>query len=239
MARGAWAGPLLAVHQSSGGLGRTNEICHPRALKAEGLCESLLFGLPLVARPTTCWQLTWDELEANQQSFQALCHCLQVRWGAQGPRSSPRAPSQTPFPIKAAAARPGPQCNVQGSSSVSRGQFYCPATCCGQCLREGGVTPLSPKSLDNAAHVGLVLEMRAFDFLLQKREWLLLATSEPHGPPPTTYHALMPASDSSTLLLRAVAVRELILPCSFPLLPPDLPGAALNKIEASELSTWP
>ncbi|KAL8206401.1 UNVERIFIED_CONTAM: hypothetical protein K2H54_002282 [Gekko kuhli] len=47
-----------------------------RALKAEGLCASVLFGLPLVIRPTSCWRLNWDELEANQHSFQALCHCL-------------------------------------------------------------------------------------------------------------------------------------------------------------------
>lgn len=38
----------------------------------------MLFGLPLVVRPTSCWQLSWDELESNQQSFQAFCHCLRV-----------------------------------------------------------------------------------------------------------------------------------------------------------------
>ncbi|XP_053111658.1 meiosis 1 arrest protein isoform X2 [Hemicordylus capensis] len=47
-----------------------------RALKAEGLCQSLLWGLPLLIRPTGCWRLDWEELEANQQRFQALCHCL-------------------------------------------------------------------------------------------------------------------------------------------------------------------
>ncbi|XP_061438956.1 meiosis 1 arrest protein [Rhineura floridana] len=50
-----------------------------RAMEAEGLCASLLFGLPLVVRPTNCWQLNWDELEANQHRFQALCHCLRKR----------------------------------------------------------------------------------------------------------------------------------------------------------------
>ncbi|XP_069488618.1 meiosis 1 arrest protein [Ambystoma mexicanum] len=47
-----------------------------KALKAEGVCESVLYGLPLILRPTCCWKLDWDDLEANQQSFQALCHCL-------------------------------------------------------------------------------------------------------------------------------------------------------------------
>ncbi|KAM6441100.1 meiosis 1 arrest protein isoform 2-T3 [Liasis olivaceus] len=50
-----------------------------RALKADGVCASVLSGLPLVIRPTSCWQLSWDELETNQQSFQALCHCLRKR----------------------------------------------------------------------------------------------------------------------------------------------------------------
>ncbi|ETE58010.1 putative protein C2orf65, partial [Ophiophagus hannah] len=48
-----------------------------RALKADGVCASVLFGLPLIVRPTNCWQLSWDELETNQQNFQAFCHCLQ------------------------------------------------------------------------------------------------------------------------------------------------------------------
>nr|XP_034992658.1 meiosis 1 arrest protein [Zootoca vivipara] len=50
-----------------------------RALEAKGLCTSLLYGLPLVIRPTSCWRMNWDELEANQQLFRALCHCLWKR----------------------------------------------------------------------------------------------------------------------------------------------------------------
>ncbi|XP_034020935.1 meiosis 1 arrest protein [Thalassophryne amazonica] len=50
-----------------------------RALRADGLCESLLFGLPLVIRPTTCWQLDWDEMETNHNLFHALCHTLRIR----------------------------------------------------------------------------------------------------------------------------------------------------------------
>ncbi|XP_029140990.1 meiosis 1 arrest protein [Protobothrops mucrosquamatus] len=118
-----------------------------RALKADGVCASLLFGLPLVLRPTSCWQLSWDELEANQQSFQAFCHCL---W---------------------------------------------------------------------------------------KRKWLLLAKYEAWGGPDLsgrlsvgTFQVLLP-SDSSTLLLRPVVARELLLPCSFPPLPADLPEAALAEME--------
>ncbi|XP_078250533.1 meiosis 1 arrest protein [Pogona vitticeps] len=50
-----------------------------RALKATGLCSSLLFGPSVIVLPTSCWQLNWDELEANQQHFQALCRCLWAR----------------------------------------------------------------------------------------------------------------------------------------------------------------
>nr|XP_056711884.1 meiosis 1 arrest protein [Euleptes europaea] len=117
-----------------------------RALKAEGLCASVLFGCPLIIRPTSCWQLNWDELEANQHSFQALCHCL---W---------------------------------------------------------------------------------------RREWVLLARCEPWeagpgwGPSANSYQVLLP-SNSASLLLQSVAVRELLMPCSFPLLPEDLPKEALGRME--------
>ncbi|KAJ1212151.1 hypothetical protein NDU88_007485 [Pleurodeles waltl] len=47
-----------------------------KALKADGVCQSVLYGLPAIIRPTCCWKLDWDDLEANQQHFQALCHCL-------------------------------------------------------------------------------------------------------------------------------------------------------------------
>ncbi|KAG6923977.1 meiosis 1 associated protein, partial [Chelydra serpentina] len=49
-----------------------------KALKAEGVCESALFGLPFIIKPTSCWQLDWDELEMNQHNFHALCHSLLV-----------------------------------------------------------------------------------------------------------------------------------------------------------------
>lgn len=49
-----------------------------RTLPADGVCESLLYGLPLVVRPTICWQLDWDEIESNHNLFHALCHTLKV-----------------------------------------------------------------------------------------------------------------------------------------------------------------
>lgn len=49
-----------------------------RALRADGVCESVLYGLPLVIRSTTCWQLDWDEMETNYNLFHALCHTLRV-----------------------------------------------------------------------------------------------------------------------------------------------------------------
>ncbi|XP_060239484.1 meiosis 1 arrest protein [Meriones unguiculatus] len=50
-----------------------------KALTSSGVCESLTYGLPFILRPTSCWQLDWDELETNQQHFHALCHCLLKR----------------------------------------------------------------------------------------------------------------------------------------------------------------
>ncbi|XP_041635309.1 meiosis 1 arrest protein [Cheilinus undulatus] len=50
-----------------------------KSLRADGVCESVLYGLPLVIRPTTCWQLDWDEMETNHNLFHALCHTLQSR----------------------------------------------------------------------------------------------------------------------------------------------------------------
>nr|XP_012644045.1 meiosis 1 arrest protein isoform X1 [Microcebus murinus]XP_012644046.1 meiosis 1 arrest protein isoform X1 [Microcebus murinus]XP_012644047.1 meiosis 1 arrest protein isoform X1 [Microcebus murinus]XP_012644048.1 meiosis 1 arrest protein isoform X1 [Microcebus murinus] len=118
-----------------------------KALKSSGICESLTYGLPFILRPTSCWQLDWDELETNQQHFHALCHSL------------------------------------------------------------------------------------------LKREWLLLAKGELSSPgysqriPASTFYVIMP-SPSLTLLVKAVATRELILPNSFPLLPEDPPDDSLKIVES-------
>ncbi|KAH1170114.1 hypothetical protein KIL84_001099, partial [Mauremys mutica] len=119
-----------------------------KALKAEGVCESALFGLPFIIKPTSCWQLDWDELEMNQHNFHALCHSL------------------------------------------------------------------------------------------LKRDWMLLAKREPQSVSPSwsitvnSYYVIIP-SDSFTLLVKAIAVRELLLPCNVPALPADLPETALSTIEAT------
>ncbi|XP_042185345.1 meiosis 1 arrest protein isoform X1 [Oncorhynchus tshawytscha] len=50
-----------------------------KTLRADGVCESVLYGLPLIIRPTTCWQMDWDEMERNHHLFHALCHTLRAR----------------------------------------------------------------------------------------------------------------------------------------------------------------
>lgn len=73
---------------------------------------------------------------------------------------------------------------------------------------------------------------------LQKREWLLLAKAEPlsggHSlrAPPSTFYVIVP-SRSPTLLVKAVATRELLLPSPFPLLPEDPPDVSFQTVEAS------
>ncbi|OPJ81214.1 meiosis 1 arrest protein [Patagioenas fasciata monilis] len=119
-----------------------------KALKAEGVCESVLHGLPLIIRPTSCWQLDWDELEINQHSFHALCHSL------------------------------------------------------------------------------------------LKRKWMLLAKREPQNSSPNwssvvhPYYVIVP-SDSATLLLKAVATRELLLPATVPALLAEHPERARGPVESA------
>lgn len=68
---------------------------------------------------------------------------------------------------------------------------------------------------------------------------MLLAKREPQSVVPSwsitvnSYYVIIPA-DSFTLLVKAIAVRELLLPCNIPALPADLPETALSTIEASD-----
>lgn len=48
-------------------------------IACSGICESIVYGIPYVVRPTACWKLDWEELESNQQNFQALCYHLKDR----------------------------------------------------------------------------------------------------------------------------------------------------------------
>ncbi|KAM9295443.1 LOW QUALITY PROTEIN: meiosis 1 arrest protein [Morus bassanus] len=119
-----------------------------KALKSEGICESVLYGLPFIMKPTSCWQLDWDELEINQHSFHALCRSL------------------------------------------------------------------------------------------LKRKWMLLAKREPENTSPNwnivvhSYYIIVP-SDSATLLVRAVAIRELLLPSTFPALLAEHPERVHGSIESA------
>ncbi|XP_061659834.1 meiosis 1 arrest protein isoform X2 [Syngnathoides biaculeatus] len=47
-----------------------------KVLYTSGLCQSLLYGLPLVIYPTSSFKLDFNETEINQQMFQALNHTL-------------------------------------------------------------------------------------------------------------------------------------------------------------------
>ncbi|XP_068535473.1 meiosis 1 arrest protein [Anas acuta] len=119
-----------------------------KALKSEGVCESVLYGLPFIIKPTSCWQLDWDELELNQHSFHALCHSL------------------------------------------------------------------------------------------LKRKWMLLAKLDPQNTCPSwnivvhSYYIIVP-SDSATLLVKAVAVRELLMPSVFPALLAEHPERVQGPIETA------
>ncbi|XP_068927884.1 meiosis 1 arrest protein [Petaurus breviceps papuanus] len=117
-----------------------------KALESSGVCESVTYGLPFIIRPTSCWQLDWDELETNQQCFHALCHSL------------------------------------------------------------------------------------------QKRQWLLLAKGETPSPgpsqngPASIFYIIFP-SNSLTMLVKAIATCELLLPSSFPVPSEDPPEDILRSVE--------
>ncbi|XP_062998674.1 meiosis 1 arrest protein-like [Elgaria multicarinata webbii] len=176
-----------------------------RALKAGGLCESVLFGLPLVVRPTSCWQLNWDELEANQQTFQALCHCLVVSLGAGEAAAGHRS--------RAALG----QLALQGGSPTAIALGPCSTE---RAIRKTGLLPrgwgvgngsccFSP-SMSPTGGGG--------------------AGGPSWGSWATTYQVLLPLG-SGSLLLRSVAARELLLPCSVPLPPADPAAATLSEME--------
>ncbi|XP_069832328.1 meiosis 1 arrest protein [Dendropsophus ebraccatus] len=115
-----------------------------RAVSLAGVCGSMFYGQPTVLTPTACWELDWDQLEANQDYFHALCHCLQMQQLALVARS--------------------PGC---GSSR----------------------------------------------------------------PPAVLPHVLVSAADSAALLLRPVAVRELVLIMKLPPLPPTMAENALHRVQ--------
>ena len=46
-------------------------------LQLDGICESVVYGLPHVVKPTSCWKLEWEELEKNQNLFVGVCSYLQ------------------------------------------------------------------------------------------------------------------------------------------------------------------
>ncbi|XP_040849575.1 meiosis 1 arrest protein isoform X1 [Ochotona curzoniae] len=142
--KGDFSNLFQMASQASGSRYRLQVV---KALKSDGICESLIFGLPFILKPTSCWQLDWDELETNQQHFHALCHSL------------------------------------------------------------------------------------------LKREWLLMAQGEPLGlgpsqkVPASTFYVIIP-SPSLSLLVKAVATRELILPSAFPPLPEEPPDDSLKIVES-------
>jgi len=45
----------------------------------EKVCDSLLFGNPLIVHSTTCWKMDWDELELNLNNFK-VCNKDGLGW---------------------------------------------------------------------------------------------------------------------------------------------------------------
>ena len=47
-----------------------------KRVQSSSICESIVFGKPLLLSSSNCWQMEWDELETNQNHFNALCKSL-------------------------------------------------------------------------------------------------------------------------------------------------------------------
>ena len=41
-------------------------------IRSHDVCESVLYGLPNLLKPATCWKLEWEELEKNQSYFMGV-----------------------------------------------------------------------------------------------------------------------------------------------------------------------
>ncbi|XP_076814052.1 meiosis 1 arrest protein-like [Clavelina lepadiformis] len=47
-----------------------------KRVPCQNVCESILFGIPLLLYSSSCWRMDWDALESNQNRFIALCRSL-------------------------------------------------------------------------------------------------------------------------------------------------------------------
>ena len=47
-----------------------------KRVQLSSICESIVFGKPMLLSSSNCWQMEWDELETNQNYFNALCRLL-------------------------------------------------------------------------------------------------------------------------------------------------------------------
>ncbi|KAL8618556.1 hypothetical protein ACOMHN_021825 [Nucella lapillus] len=57
------------------------------SIPLHSLCDSLLFGLPLIVQATSCWRIDWGEVEKNTANFHALLplivqatSCWRIDW---------------------------------------------------------------------------------------------------------------------------------------------------------------
>lgn len=48
-----------------------------KVIPYDAVCESIVFGRPVVLVTSACWQMDWDELETNQNHFLSLCKRLE------------------------------------------------------------------------------------------------------------------------------------------------------------------
>ncbi|XP_072172086.1 meiosis 1 arrest protein-like [Diadema setosum] len=78
-------------------------------VKISGVCDSVIFGQPAIARATSCWKLDWEELDANQQNFHALCHLLHEKEVALLTRLDPNEVTNYPYSASSLSAIPKPR----------------------------------------------------------------------------------------------------------------------------------
>ncbi|XP_035672197.1 meiosis 1 arrest protein-like [Branchiostoma floridae] len=201
-----------AQSRTTGSAAPVYKLTAVKLVNAANICESVVYGMPLVVTATSCWKLDWEELESNQTNFHALCHMLQEKGLAiLATRDPPPGQNQQKSP------RPSPRAHFLLLPSQS--------------------TSLLIKAV---AVAELLLPC---DFIFFLSGLAILATRDPSPGQnqnqqksprlsPRAHFLLLP-SQSTSLLIKAVAVGELLLPCDF-ISPSEAPAQeAMDIVESA------
>uniref|UniRef100_A0AAV2KM39 Hermes trasposase DNA-binding domain-containing protein n=1 Tax=Knipowitschia caucasica TaxID=637954 RepID=A0AAV2KM39_KNICA len=195
-----------------------------KVLCADGVCESLMYGLPLLLRPSCCWSLDWDDMESNHKIFHGLCHILRVRFTVIREPVSAEMVDLTEALVDMVIEDSQPFSIVEGTGFRKLVKALAPS-----CV------------LPTRQTLKAMVEKRyreAKDKAKVSRSLFLLLQSEPTHKTASRAagvfsHYMLQASPSLSLLLKPVVSRELLLPCSVPPCTQEPCPEATSTVQAS------